>query len=102
LQKLEKLFRADQGNDNWTAMAQDFLSHTTPADLGLAPVGDDGDPDMAKALKTLKEVAANQTAFLVAVKGGHMKDWRPVTEAEKAKLKAEAVEATASATRMAG
>ena len=102
LQKLEKLFRAVQGNDGWTAAAQDFLSHTTPADLGLAPVGDDGDPDMAKALKTLKEVAANQTAFIVAVKGGHMKDWRPVSEAEKAKLKAKADDMMAQATGKAG
>jgi hypothetical protein len=102
LQKLEKLFRAVQGNDDWTAQAQDFLSHTTPADLGLAPVDDQGDPDMAKALQTLKEVAANQTAFIVAVKGGHMKDWRPVTEAEKAKLKAKADDMMAAATGKTG
>jgi hypothetical protein len=29
---------------------------------------------MAKALGTLKEVAANQTAFIVAVKDGHKED----------------------------
>jgi hypothetical protein len=102
LQKLEKLFRAVQGNDDWTASAQDFLSHTTPADLGLAPVDDQGDPDMAKALQTLKEVAANQTAFIVAVKGGHMKDWRPAAEAEKAKLKAKADDMMAAATAKTG
>jgi hypothetical protein len=97
LAKLEALFRAPQGNDDWTAAAEDFLSHTTPDDLGLAPVGDDGDPDMKKALETLKQVADNQTAFIKAVKTGHMTEWRAVTEAEKAKLKAKADAAMASA-----
>ena len=33
LQKLERLFRADQGRDAWTAQVRDFLGHTTMADL---------------------------------------------------------------------
>lgn len=92
LQKLESLFRADQGNDNWTAQVQDFLSHTTMADLGLAPAADNGDPDMAKALETLKAVLSDAKDFATAIKTGKIQKWQPITEARKAtdKVKAEA------------
>ena len=96
LQKLEQLFRANQGNDAWTAEAQDFLNTTTPADLGLAPADDNGDPDMAKALETLQQVADDQKAFVLAVKTGHMKDFQAVTVAKQVKDKADAA-ATAKA-----
>lgn len=97
LKQLETLFRADQGNDAWTAMAEDFLSHTTLADLGLTPLDNKGNPDAAKALQTLKEVSANQMAFAVAVKTGHAKDWNPITEAKKAKAKDDAADPTGQA-----
>jgi hypothetical protein len=102
LQQLEQIFRADQGNDGWTATAKGFLAHTTPADLGLVPLDDQGDPDMAKALQTLKDIRANQTAFITAVKAGHMQDWRPVAEAQKAKLKAQADDLMSQATGTTG
>jgi hypothetical protein len=72
LQKLQSLFRADQGNDNWTAQVKDFLDHTTMADLGLAPVDDNGDPDMEKAMETLKAVLSDARDFSTAIKGGKM------------------------------
>lgn len=84
LQKLESLFRADQGNDNWTAQVQDFLSHTTMADLGLAPVGDNGDPNMEKAMETLKAVLSDAKDFATAIKNGKVQKWQPITEAKKA------------------
>jgi hypothetical protein len=84
LQKLESLFRADQGNDNWTAQVQDFLSHTTMADLGLAPVDNNGDPDMQKAMETLKAVLSDAKDFATAIKSGKMQKWAPITEAKKA------------------
>jgi hypothetical protein len=92
LQKLESLFRADQGSDAWTAQVQDFLSHTTMADLGLAPVGDNGDPDMQKAMETLKAVLSDARDFSTAIKSGKMQKWAPITEAKNAtdKVKAEA------------
>ncbi len=90
LQQLENLFRMDQGNDGWTAMAKDFLSHTSWADLGLAPADANGDPDMAKAMATLQEVKANQTAFVLAAKSGHLHDWRAVVEGKKSKDKVDA------------
>jgi len=92
LQKLETLFRADQGSDAWTAQVQDFLSHTTMADLGLAPVDNSGNPDMAKAMETLKAVLSDAQDFAVAIKSGKMQKWAPITEAKKAtdKVQAEA------------
>ncbi|HEX3365499.1 hypothetical protein [Phenylobacterium sp.] len=84
LQKLESLFRADQGNDNWTAQVQDFLSHTTMADLGLAPVDNSGNPDMQKAMETLKAVLSDAKDFGAAIKSGKMQKWAPITEAKKA------------------
>ncbi|WP_372784438.1 hypothetical protein [Phenylobacterium sp.] len=83
LQKLETLFRADQESDAWTAQVKDFLSHTTMADLGLAPVGDDGDPDMAKALETLEAVLSDARDFAKAIKTGKGEKWEPITEAKK-------------------
>ncbi len=87
LQKLQTIFHSDQGNDDWTALAKDFLAHTTAADLGLAPPDANGDPDMAKALETLKEVAANQKAFVLAIKAGKVDQWHAVEEAKKVKDK---------------
>jgi hypothetical protein len=83
LQKLEQLFRADQGSDAWTAQVQDFLSHTSMADLGLAPVKDNGDPDMAKAMETLKAVLSDAQDFATAIKTGKGQKWEPITEAKK-------------------
>jgi hypothetical protein len=83
LQKLETLFRADQESDAWTAQVKDFLSHTTMADLGLTPVDDNGDPDMAKALETLEAVLSDARDFATAIKTGKGQKWEPITEAKK-------------------
>jgi hypothetical protein len=83
LQKLETLFRADQESDAWTAQVKDFLSHTSMADLGLVPVDDNGDPDMAKALETLEAVLSDARDFATAIKTGKGQKWEPITEAKK-------------------
>jgi hypothetical protein len=57
---------------------------------------------MAKALETLKQVAADQKAFVVAVKAGKADQWQAVAEAKKAKAKVDAAdEATAQAEGLA-
>jgi hypothetical protein len=83
LQQLQQLFSADQGSDAWTAQVQDFLSHTSMADLGLAPVDDNGDPDMAKAMQTLEAVLSDARDFATAIKAGKGQAWQPITEAKK-------------------
>jgi hypothetical protein len=85
LQKLQTLMGMDQGNDNWTKLATDFINSTSPADLGL--VSDDGDPDAEKALKTLKEVADVQHKFVLAIKAGKASQWNATAETKQVKDK---------------
>ncbi|MBS0361515.1 MAG: hypothetical protein JSR98_09050, partial [Proteobacteria bacterium] len=86
LQKLQSLMSMDQGSDAWAKQAQDFISGTSTADLGLVPA-DNSDPKAAKALETLKEVADVQKKFVAAIKAGKTGSWNAAGETKAVKDK---------------
>jgi hypothetical protein len=74
IKTLRALMSTDQMNDGWTAQAQSFLAGLKPGDLnpldGAAAASAPSAKDVAsaKALATLKTVAANQRAWVAAQK----------------------------------
>jgi hypothetical protein len=66
-------------------MAQAFINGTSPADLGLVPA-DNSDPNAARALETLKEVAEVQKGFVAAIKAGKSGAWNAAGETVRGQM----------------